>query len=126
MLAASALAVALIGLATGPLLLGALVLQGFVRNSITPFLMLVMMETPSVGAAAMGAAGGLFFTVGEIGGFSGPSLMGLLLDLTGGFTLGLLGLSVVLVAMAAACAGLEPAATAAPAPAPPRAGSRPP
>jgi cyanate permease len=126
MFVASALAVLLIALASGPLLLAGLVLQGFVRNSITPFLMLVMMETPSVGAAAMGAAGGLFFTVGEIGGFAGPALTGLLLDLTGGFALGLLGLVAVLVAMAAACLGLEPAATAARATAPRPAGSRPP
>jgi CP family cyanate transporter-like MFS transporter len=108
MFSVNALAIVMIALGSGPLLLGALVMQGFVRNSVTPFLMLVMMESPAVGAAAMGAAGGLFFTVGEIGGFSGPSAMGLILDLTGGFTLGLFALAAVLVVMAIACAGLEP------------------
>ncbi|CAA9286152.1 MAG: hypothetical protein AVDCRST_MAG77-4762 [uncultured Chloroflexi bacterium] len=107
MLAVSAAATATIALGGGPLLLGALVVQGFVRNSVTPFLMLLMMESPAVGAAAMGAAAGLFFTVGEIGGFAGPSAMGLLLDLTGGFTLGLSALAAVLLAMAIACLGLE-------------------
>ena len=55
----------------------------------------------------MGAAAGLFFTVGEIGGFSGPSAMGVIFDLTGGFTLGLFALAAVLMAMAIACLGLE-------------------
>jgi hypothetical protein len=107
MLAVSAAATATIALGSGPVLLGALVVQGFVRNSVTPFLMLLMMESPAVGAAAMGAAGGLFFTVGEIGGFSGPSAMGLIFDLTGGFTLGLWALAAVLLAMAISCLGLE-------------------
>lgn len=108
MLTVSAVATVMVALGSGPVLLAALVLQGFVRNSVTPFLMLLMMESPAVGAAAMGAAGGLFFTIGEIGGFSGPSAMGLLLDLTGGFTLGLFVLAAVLLTMAVACAGLEP------------------
>jgi cyanate permease len=107
MLAVSAAATATIALGSGPVLLGALVVQGFVRNSVTPFLMLLMMESPSVGAAAMGGAAGLFFTVGEIGGFSGPSAMGVIFDLTGGFTLGLFALAAVLLAMAIACLGLE-------------------
>lgn len=107
MFATSAVALALIGLTTGaPLLLG-LVLQGFVRNSITPFLMLVLMETPAVGAAAMGAAGGLYFTIGEIGGFSGPTAMGIIFDLTGGFGLGLIALAALMALMSAACLALD-------------------
>ena len=89
------------------MLLGALVVQGFVRNSVTTFLMLLLMESPAVGAAAMGVAAGLFFTVGELGGFSGPSAMGVLSDLTGGFTLGPFALAAVLLAMAITCLGLE-------------------
>ena len=41
------------------------------------------METPGVGAARMGAAAGLFFSTGELGGFLGPLCMGLLRDATG-------------------------------------------
>jgi cyanate permease len=118
MLAVNAAAVVMIALGGGPLLLVALVMQGFVRNSVTPFLMLVMMESPAVGAAAMGAAGGLFFTVGEIGGFSGPAAMGLILDLTGDFTPGLFALAAVLLVMALACRGLERSPRAAPRPDP--------
>jgi cyanate permease len=77
----------------GAPMLIALVLQGIARSSVTPLMMLVMMETPEVGPARMGAAGGLYFTVGELGGFGGPSLMGWLADITGGFYTGLLVLA---------------------------------
>jgi cyanate permease len=104
---AAATALSLIGLTDGwPLFVG-LFMQGFVYSSITPFLMLVMMETPAVGAAAMGAAGGLYFTVGEVGGFSGPSAMGILFDLTGGFALGLVGVAGLMIVMGLACLKLE-------------------
>ena len=38
----------------------------------------------------MGAASGLFFTAAEIGGVLGPLLLGIIADLSGGFTLALL------------------------------------
>jgi cyanate permease len=107
MFATSALALGLIGLTTGAPLLAGLLLQGLVFSSITPLLLLVMMETPAVGAAAMGAAGGLYFTVGEIGGFVGPALMGRLYDLTGGFVVGLAINATLLLVMAVACLALE-------------------
>ena len=47
------------------------------------------------------------FTTWQRRGFSGPSAMGVLFDLTGGFTLGLFALAAVLLAMAIACLGLE-------------------
>jgi cyanate permease len=88
-------------------LLVGLLLQGLVSNSITPILLLVIMETRGVGAAAMGAAGGLYFTVGEIGGFAGPSLMGYLYDLTGGFLIALLVNATALAVVACCCFALE-------------------
>jgi cyanate permease len=116
MFAISAVALLLIGTTTGlPLLVG-LVLQGLVTNSITPLLLLIMMEAPGVGAGAMGAAGGLYFTVGEIGGFTGPSLLGYLFDLTGGFVVGLLLNAAALALVATLCFKLErPRPAAAPA-----------
>jgi cyanate permease len=78
-----------LSLTTGVPMLLALVLQGVARSSVTPLLMLIMMDTVEVGPARMGAAGGLYFTVGELGGFAGPFLMGWLADLTGGFFTGL-------------------------------------
>jgi len=50
----------------------------------------------------MGAAGGIFFCVAEIGGFAGPLLMGALVDMTGGFLAGtafLVGLCLVIFAV---------------------------
>jgi NNP family nitrate/nitrite transporter-like MFS transporter len=47
----------------------------------------------------MGAAAGIYFAVGEVGGFAGPSVMGILKDWTGGFTAGLLMLTTITVVM---------------------------
>ena len=46
------------------------------------------MDAPEVGSKHMGSAGGLFFCVAEIGGFAGPLLMGVLVDMTGTFLAG--------------------------------------
>lgn len=61
-----------------------LVLFGVARI-MGPILMLVLMEAPKVEARNMGAATGLYFTVGEIGGVIGPVIIGVTADLTGGF-----------------------------------------
>jgi cyanate permease len=107
LLAVNAVAFALIALASGPTLILGLVLKGLVFSSQTPLLLLVIMESPGVGAAAMGAAGGLYFTVGEVGGFLGPSLMGYLFDLTGGFAVGLLLYAALLAVMGVGCLFLD-------------------
>jgi nitrate/nitrite transporter NarK len=46
------------------------------------------METPEVGPEYMGSAGGLFFCISEIGGFTSPLAVGALVDWTGGFAAG--------------------------------------
>jgi len=58
-------------------------------------LTLILMDTPEVGSAYMGAAGGLFFCVSEIGGFAGPLVMGAVVDMTGGFWAGTLFFAVL-------------------------------
>ena len=70
------------------LLQGGLVLYGIAAPVMLPMLMLVLMDDPNVGPEHMGLAGGIFFGVAEIGGFIGPLLMGVLVDLTGNFLLG--------------------------------------
>jgi len=85
-----------------PLLAG-LVLLGIVGFCLVPLLMLVLMDTPEVGSRYMGSAGGIFFCVAEIGGFTGPLVMGALVDMTGAFLVGtacLASLSLVIVAVA--------------------------
>lgn len=84
-----------------PLLVG-LVLFGIAASSLLPLLMLILMETPEVGPRYMGSAGGIFFCVAEIGGFTGPLIMGALVDMTGTFLAGtafLASLSLVIFAV---------------------------
>ena len=93
-----------VGLVTlgGPALIAAVLLSNVTRGPMMPLLMLVLMETPGVGAAFMGAAAGLFFATAEIGGFGGPFLLGVLRDATGALTSGVLALAGVAAAMALA------------------------
>ncbi|MBI4340199.1 MAG: MFS transporter [Chloroflexi bacterium] len=95
---ASATSVGL-ALAQGPALLASLLLSAIVRSPLMPILTLVLMETPGVGAARMGVAGGLFFSAAEIGGFSGPFLLGFLRDATGSLTAGVIALAAVAAAL---------------------------
>ena len=77
--------------AQGPLLLSALGLLGFSSRGLMPVIMLILIDT--VGPGLTGAAGGLFFTFGEIGGVAGPVFLGLSSDLMGGFNNGIFLLS---------------------------------
>jgi cyanate permease len=84
---------------TGLPLAIALAAQGFFAGGVGPVLLTILMDLKEVGAGAMGAAAGIYFAVGEVGGFSGPSVMGLLKDVSGGFTAGLLLLAGITVVM---------------------------
>jgi nitrate/nitrite transporter NarK len=67
-----------------------------------PFLMLLMMDDPDVSPENMGLAGGIFFSVAEIGGFTGPLLMGVMVDVSGTFLPGtsiLAGMGIVLLVL---------------------------
>ena len=75
------------------LLIAGLILYGFSVPTLLPMLMLTLMNEPEVGAERMGLAGGLFFTIAEIGGFIGPLLMGVMVDATGAFLAGVLVLA---------------------------------
>ena len=75
------------------LLIAGLILYGFSVPTLLPMLMLTLMNEPEVGAERMGMAGGLFFTIAEIGGFIGPLLMGIMVDTTGAFLAGVLVLA---------------------------------
>lgn len=80
----------------GTLILG-LILQGLARGTLSVVVVLVMMELREVDASRMGAAAGMYFTAGEIGGVLGPFTIGTLYDATGGF-------AVALYVLAALCA----------------------
>lgn len=95
------LAVILIRHSDGPLLASGLVLQGIARSAMMTIAILILIETPSVGADNIGVAGGLFFTAAEIGGVLGPVGIGVVADRAGGFDTALLMLSFVCVALIA-------------------------
>jgi cyanate permease len=68
----------------------ALLAVGITNQGLLPLLTVTLMDMPEVGARRMGVVGGLFFSIGEIGGFVGPLAMGLLKDVTGTFLAGIL------------------------------------
>ncbi|HKT20346.1 MAG TPA: MFS transporter [Stellaceae bacterium] len=76
----------LINWGTGGALAAGLICQGLARGSLSIVVVLVLMELREVDSARMGAAAGLYFTAGEIGGVLGPLTTGALYDLTGNFT----------------------------------------
>jgi cyanate permease len=98
-------ALAVLGMAfwSGAPLLIALAALGLARAGATPLMMLILMDMREIGAARTGAAAGLYFTFGEIGGFGGPFLVGVLRELTGSFAIPLAilaGLQLVLAGLA--------------------------
>jgi len=86
----------------GPWLASGLFLQGIARSSMMTVAILMLMETPGVPKARLGLAGGLFFSAAEIGGVLGPLTIGVLSDLTHGFTVPLMavtGMCLVLLSL---------------------------
>ena len=79
---------------------GALVV-GVGVGGLSPLVRMVPPELDGVGPALTGTAVGLVFAVGEVGGFAGPFLVGVLYDLTGSYVP---GFAVVCVACGAAIA----------------------
>ena len=83
----------------GPVLAAGLIAQGIARSSMMTLAMLVLIDSPAVGARNMGVAGGLFFTVAELGGVLGPVSIGFLADLTGSFDASLYLLSAMMIGL---------------------------
>jgi cyanate permease len=78
-------------------------LIGVARVTYVPLAMLILMSAPKVSTKTIGAAGGLFFTAGEVGGVSGPWVTGVARDAASSFTLAigmLSGLAIVLSVLA--------------------------
>ena len=101
LLLVTGLCIAAIGLVDGWLLVLAIAAEGFCAAAIQPLMVNILMEMPSVGPRRMGTATGAFFAVGEVGGTVGPVFMGLLADLSGSFTPGILALAAVMWIMVA-------------------------
>jgi cyanate permease len=90
LLVVTGLSIAAINFVDGWPLVLAVAVEGFCAAAIQPLMLNILMEMPSVGPRRMGTAAGIFFSVGEVGGTLGPVVLGLLADLTGSFTPGLL------------------------------------
>ena len=75
-------------MASNTVLFAGLILLGFFNSSFFPLMILILMDSPEVGSRYMGSAGGMFFCIAEIGGFTGPLMMGVLVDITGTFLAG--------------------------------------
>ena len=81
--------------ASGPLLALGLVVQGMCRGAMTTISILLLMDTGDGSSNRVGAASGLYFSVGEVGGVLGPMSVGLLAYATGGFDASLFLMSAV-------------------------------
>jgi len=79
----------------GGLLFG-LVLLGIARI-VGAIMLIILMDAPKVGSDNMGAASGLYFTIGEMGGVLGPTIFGIVTDLSGSFVASTLTLGVLAV-----------------------------
>lgn len=91
--ATAIVATLLLQAASEPLLLTGMILQGIARSTMFTVMMLTLMEMPDVGERNTATASGLLFTAAEMGGASGPILLGAVHDATGGFAVGLLCLT---------------------------------
>ena len=100
-----AMAVAVWALAITPQLVQvvAVAVIGIVRVSSVPMAMLLLMSAPRVSDVRMGAAGGLFFTAGELGGVTGPWFIGIARQNSVDFVPAIIVLSVVAMVSAVAC-----------------------
>jgi len=93
--AVMAATVALLLATSNALLVANVGLLGFVRAGVIPLLFLLIMDHPQISTRDMGAATGLFFAIGEIGGYFGPWLVGLIADRFEGFAAATIVLAVV-------------------------------
>ena len=68
---------------------------------------LVLLDIPGVGKERAGVAGGMFFSAAEIGGVLGPVSIGILSDMSGGFSYPLFMLSGVSMCLLILLAALK-------------------
>lgn len=82
-----------------PVLIVTLVGIGIARSCLVPIALLIVMENEALGSNSMGAASGLFFTAGQIGGVLGPILCGLVITATGNYDAALYLMASVMVVL---------------------------
>ena len=90
-----------------------LIMQGVARSSLMTVLILTLLELPAVGEKYAGVASGIFFTAAEVGGVIGPLSLGILYDMSGGFSAGLYLLSSISLLIAISALALKKTSTTA-------------
>lgn len=80
---AQGICISIVGLTIGLPQIASLVFYGISSAALPPLLIVILMDIPQIGAEYMGTASGIIFSVGAIGGFIGPSIVGFIVDLTG-------------------------------------------
>jgi cyanate permease len=76
-----------------PATVAAVALVGVSLGGLSPLVRAIPIELDGIGPRLTATANGLIFTVGEVGGFAGPFLVGSLRDATGSFVPGLAALA---------------------------------
>jgi len=84
---------------TGLPLIASLIFYGISYGGMAPLLIVILMDMQQVGAKYMGAATGILFSLGGLGGFTGPLMVGFLADLTGSILSGMIALAALVEAM---------------------------
>jgi cyanate permease len=99
MLSITAISIVILPLGNEYLALLCIASIGLFIGALSPILLTILMDTREVGVKKMGAAGGLYFSFGEVGGVLGPVIVGLFRDLTGNFSTGLTILAIIVGVM---------------------------
>lgn len=89
------LAILLLAITGGAFMVTGLIVFGISGFAVFPLLMLMLLDTSEVESNIIGLATGIFFAIAEIGSFSGPLLIGTLLDITGSFLAGVIFLVIL-------------------------------
>ncbi|MFW9912969.1 MAG: CynX/NimT family MFS transporter [Candidatus Thorarchaeota archaeon] len=90
-----------VGIEAGSLLLASLTVYGIFSGAMMPVLLVVLMDLPDVGAEFTGFASGVYFSIGALFGFIGPTIVGYLTDITGTFLPAIILLALVMECMIA-------------------------
>ena len=98
-LSITAIFIAILPFGSEILTLFSIAIIGLFVGALSPILLTILMDTREVGVRRMGAAGGLYFSFGEVGGVLGPVIIGLFRDATGDFFTGLTILATIVGAM---------------------------
>ena len=97
MLVVNGVTLTMVLFSSGAVLIGALIAQGFFAGAMIPLLMSLLMDLPRLGAGAIGTASGVFFTIGQTGGFGAPVLVGVLKGAFDSFAPGIIFLAAVAI-----------------------------